>query len=342
MSLHLVTGGSGFVGSNLARLLHERGESVRILDIWRDPAMPEGIEFAHADINDEEGVEAAMRGVDYVHHNVALVPLAKAGKQFWTVNVDGTRTALKAAERAKVKMFSHMSSSAVFGRHDVMPITNDTPRTPVEIYGRAKLAAEELAMRAGEEGLPVSIVRPRTTIGPGRLGIFTILFDWIRDDANVIIIGSGDNLLQFVHVDDLCEVSIQCCLQERAGVYNAGAEVFGTLRGDLTALIRHAGKKGQVKGVPPWLAVGSLALLDRLRLSPLGPYHYLTYFKSFYFDIEPVKSALSWRPKYSNQEILNSTYDWFVAQGQSEKPVAGAIHKSFVKQGALGMLKRLA
>src|SRR5262249_51534764 len=155
-------GGSGFVGANIARLLRLRGEEVRVLDIWRDEAMPADIEYVEADINDAEKVAHAMRGVDYVHHNVALVPLAKAGQRFWTVNVEGTRTALRAAKDANVKMFAHMSSSAVFGSPNKMPITNDTPLEPIEIYGRAKLAGEELARKAGEEGLPVSIIRPRT------------------------------------------------------------------------------------------------------------------------------------------------------------------------------------
>ena len=121
MALHLVTGGSGFVGSNIARLLRERGDDVRVLDIWRDAAQHSDIEFFQTNINDREGVAKAMRGVDYVHHNVALVPLAKAGKGFWTVNVEGTRVALEAARAAKVKMFCHMSSSAIYGSPSKMP-----------------------------------------------------------------------------------------------------------------------------------------------------------------------------------------------------------------------------
>src|SRR5262245_54987624 len=226
MALHLVTGGSGFVGSNVARMLRERGENVRVLDLWRNDEHRPDIDFIRADINDHKAVTKAMCGVDYVHHNVALVPLAKAGARFWTVNVEGTRTALKAAVDAKVKMFAHMSSSAVFGSPSVMPITNDTPLAPIEIYGRAKLAGEELARQAGKDGLPVCIIRPRTIVGTGRLGIFEILFDWIKDNANIYVIGSGDHLFQFVHVDDLCAVSLESCLQLKPGTYNVGAAEF--------------------------------------------------------------------------------------------------------------------
>jgi nucleoside-diphosphate-sugar epimerase len=117
-----------------------------------------------------------------------------------------------------------------------MPITNDTPRNPVEIYGRAKLAAEELVLQAGREGMRVSLIRPRTIVGTGRLGIFDILFNWVRDGANIYVIGSGNNLFQFIHVDDLCEVSIRSALQKVPGLFNVGTDRFGTLREDLGAL----------------------------------------------------------------------------------------------------------
>jgi nucleoside-diphosphate-sugar epimerase len=343
MSLHLVTGGSGFVGSNIARLLRERGEEVRVLDIWQDDSQQSDIEFVLADINDREAVEKAMRGVSYVHHNVALVPLAKAGRRFWAVNVEGTRTALEAARAAKVKMFCHMSSSAIFGSSTQMPITNDTPREPVELYGRAKLAAEELVIQAGREGMPVSSIRPRTTVGNGRLGIFEILFDWIKDGANIYIIGPGTNPFQFVHVDDLCEVSIQSALQAKPGLFNVGASKFGSLRDDLGALIRHAGTKSKIKSVPVWLAIGTLMALDKLHLSPLGPYHYLTYHKPFYFDIKPTMDALGWAPKHSNTSILTEAYDWFMSHQRRIGSTTGmSLHKQPVKQGILRVLKALS
>jgi nucleoside-diphosphate-sugar epimerase len=343
VALHLVTGGSGFVGSNIARMLRERREEVRILDIWRDNGQLRDVEFIQGSINDRDAVAKAMRGIDFVHHNVALVPLAKAGKLFWTVNVDGTRNALRAAKEARVKLFCHMSSSAIFGAPNKMPITHDTPRQPVEIYGQAKLAAEELVLQAGREGMRVSSIRPRTIVGAGRLGIFDILFDWIKDGANIYVIGSGDNLFQFVHIEDLCEVSIQSALQEKPGLYNVGTDRFGTLREDLSALIGYAGTTSKIKSLPIWLAIGGLTVLDKLKLSPLGPWHYLTYHKPFYFDIKPTMDALGWRPKYGNVEMLIGAYDWFLsARRQQETASVKSFHKKPIKQRILRLLKALS
>src|SRR5580765_5152288 len=126
---HLVTGGSGFLGSLIAQRLLERGASVRVLDIWDDPNRPREIEYVECDIRNRAGVAAAMSGVDVVHHNAALVPLSKSGKLFREINVEGARIAAEEAARAGVKAFVHMSSSAIFGSPDKCPITNDmTPR----------------------------------------------------------------------------------------------------------------------------------------------------------------------------------------------------------------------
>ena len=342
--MHLVTGGSGFVGSVLAKRLLTRGESVRVFDLWKSADLPSEIEFVQGDIRDAAAVAQAMRGVDYVHHNVALVPLAKAGDKFWQVNVDGTRIALEAARAAKVKLFANMSSSAIYGRPTTpMPITLDTPREPMEIYGRAKKAAEDLVIEAGEEGMPVASIRPRTTIGTARLGIFQILFEWIRDGANIFVLGPGDKLFQFVHVDDLVDVSIECCLQHKPGLYNVGASEFGTLREDLEALCAHAGTGSRVRSLPLGPTVLALKLLDRLRLSPLGPYHYMAYSREFHFDTQHVSDALGWSPNYGNREMLTASYDWFV---QNFDPRAiqsdASSHKKPVRQGVLKLVKRLA
>jgi len=342
VAVHLVTGGSGFVGSNIARILVERGEEVRVLDQWHDTTLPSAVQLFLGDINDRELVARAVKGADYVHHNVALVPLTKAGDRFRTVNVEGTRTALEESLRAGVKFFSHMSSSAIFGSPMVMPISNATARQPVEIYGRAKLDAELLVEKAGQEGMAVCAIRPRTIVGTGRLGIFEILFDWIADNANIYVIGTGDHLFQFVHVEDLAEVSIQACLQKKPGMYNVGTDRFSTLKQDLGQLVAHAGSTSKVKGLPVGLAIGALTALDKLHLSPLGPWHYLTYHKPFYFDIEPTQEALGWTPRYSNQEILNNAYDWFIREGRAQaKESRGSIHKGSVKQGVLRVLKAI-
>jgi nucleoside-diphosphate-sugar epimerase len=236
-----------------------------------------------------------------------------------------------------------MSSSAVFGSPDLMPITNETKRNPIEIYGRAKKAGEDLVLAAMQEGFSACVIRPRTIIGTGRLGIFQILFEWIQDGADIYTIGKGNGLFQFVHVDDLSDVSIVACLDQKPGIYNVGTDRFGTLKQDLQFLCDYARTGSDVKSLPVAPTITILRALDVLGLSPLSPWHYLTYHKPFYFDSEPVYRTLNWRPTYSNREMMCISYDWFVSNIATLKVKEGAsAHKSPVRQGALKILKTIS
>lgn len=340
---HLVTGGSGFLGNLIARRLHARGEFVRVLDIWEDPTRPREIEFVRADIRDCAAVAAAMQGIDIVHHNVALVPLTKAGPEFWSVNVDGSGLAAEEAVRAGVKRFIHMSSSAIFGAPASCPVTNDSPLRPVEIYGRAKLAGEIAVRDACARGsLPLIVIRPRTILGEGRLGIFQILFQWIVENRRIYVIGDGNQGFQFVHAHDLMDAYLLALDVGKPGVYNVGTDRFGTLRQALEGLIRHTGSTSRVVGVPSAPTIATLRALDWLHLSPLAPWHYLTYHKAFYFDVSPLID-LGWRPRYSNDEMFRESYDWFLAHRDDLAAAKeGSAHRSVVRQRLLGLLRRFS
>lgn len=343
MAMHLVTGGSGFLGSHIVRRLRARGEGIRVLDVIDSPDRPRGTEFVECDIRDRQGVREAMTGVQFVHHNVALVPLAKAGREFWGVNVGGTRAAADAALESGVRLFVHMSSSAVYGIPGACPITGATPTAPVENYGRAKLAAEREVRAVAQKGLPSLILRPRTILGPGRLGIFQILFEWIRDGRNIYVIGSGDNPFQFVHVDDLVTAALRGVENGTQGVFNIGADRYSTLRDDLGATIRHAGSRTAIVGLPVGLTVSVLKLLDVLKICPLAPWHYMTYHKPFYFDLSEPMKQLGWKPRYSNSEMMIEAYDWYIKRGfPTHGAGARSIHRDPVKQGVLRLLKWLS
>jgi nucleoside-diphosphate-sugar epimerase len=340
---HLVTGGSGFLGNLIARRLLTRGEHVRVLDVWEDPSRPREIEFVKCDICDQAQVLRAMRGIDLVHHNAALVPLTKSGGMFWQVNVEGSRVAAECAVKAGVSTFIHMSSSAIFGVPQECPITEATPTAPAEIYGRAKLAGEiavrEVCRRAN---LPLIVIRPRTILGEGRLGIFQILFEWIRENRNVYVIGPGTGLFQFVHAHDLMDAYLLALDHGKPGNYNVGTDRFGSVREALERLIQHAGSGSKVKSLPQALTMRSLRALDLLGASPLAPWHYLTYHKPFYFDIQNLL-GMGWRPGYSNDEMFRESYSWFLENYDrlaAEK--AGSAHRRPVRQGLLWVLKKFS
>lgn len=342
---HLVTGGSGFIGNLVARRLRDQGEEVRNLDVWCDPSQTKDIEFIESSVLNREGVARAMQGVDMVHHNAALVAQTDAGKEYWNVNVEGTRIVVEEAAKAGVKTLVHVSSTAAYGIPPVGPITEDTPLKPVEAYGISKLASERVAEELCKaNNISLITIRPRATLGAGRMGIFQILFEWIRENRNVYVIGSGNIRFQFIHAHDLMDFYMIALKVDQCGTYNVGTDQFGTLRGDLEALIRYAGSSSKVKSLPQTLTINTLRALHALRLSPLVPWHYLTYHKECYFDVAPLL-ATGWRPRYSNSKMLQESYDWYCATrnaGSDANRTTGSPHRSPLRQGALWLVKQMS
>ncbi len=343
----LVTGGSGYFGALLAHQLGAAGHHVRILDLNRpDPEALvgiEGVDFVQGDIRDAHVVRAAVEGVDLVFHNVAQVPLAKDEHLLRTVNVDGTRILLAACADARVGKIVHTSSSAVFGVPESNPVLPTTIPAPREAYGHAKLAAEWACLNAAAHGLDVSIVRPRTILGHGRLGIFGILFDWIADGADVFVLGNGDNRYQFVHADDLADICIRAGFSSGPQIFNAGTDRFGTMRETLESVCTHAGTGSKVRSLPAGPASLAMRLVAGAGLAPFAPYHWIMYSKSMWFDTTHASTALGWTPTWSNEEMFAQSYDWYLSHRQSlasQDDETQSHHRRPAKQGALSILKR--
>jgi nucleoside-diphosphate-sugar epimerase len=338
----LITGGSGYFGSLLRDRLVARGQPVRVLDLADTADRPPAVEFIAGDIRDRARVAEACSGCDTVYHCVAQVPLAKDRKLFHTVNVGGTALLLDAARAASVRKIIYLSSSAVYGAPMANPVNEATPPMPGEAYGRAKLEGEALCRLAATQGADVTIIRPRTIMGHGRLGIFQILFEWIRTGYNVPVFGDGANIYQFVHADDLADACMLAASRPGASVYVCGTDRFGTMRSVLERLCAHARTGSEVRGVPMAPAVWAMHVAGALGLSPLGPYHALMYGRSLYFDISKARTELGWKPRFSNDDMFVQSYEWYLQNREVASLTDRASrHRSAVRQGILGCLKFL-
>jgi len=338
----LVTGGSGFFGHLLVERLLARGDDVRNFDLFAADDEFAGVEFHQGDVRDASAVLPACDGVDIIYHNVAQQPLSKDPELMRTVNLDGTRNLLSAALQCGVTKTIFTSSTAIFGIPAELPIRRSTTPTPCEPYGRTKVASEQLCRDYIQRGLDITIIRPRTILGHGRLGIFQMLFEWIREGRNVPVMGRGDNLFQFIHAHDLADATILAAHRPGPQVYNVGTDRFGTMREVLEALCRHAKTGSKVKSVPDAPVQWLMAVSGKLGISPLGAYHYMAYGKPNYFDISDAVSELDWRPTYSNEEMMIASYDWYLKNREDVLNSKWASpHKSAVKQGILNLAVRL-
>ncbi len=340
----VVTGGNGYFGRLLVTQLVARGDDVRLFDVDVTGADGLGAEVVQGDIRDPTAVQRAVEGADVVYHNVAQVPLVRDRHLLRSVNVDGTQILLDACAAAEVGKVVHTSSSAVFGVPETNPVLPTTVPRPDEPYGQAKLAAEWACLRASAAGGPrsvdVTIVRPRTILGHGRLGIFGILFDWVADGKDPVVLGDGSNRYQFVHADDLASACLLAAARAGPAVFNVGTDRFGTMAEALTHLCAHAGTGARVRKLPARPAQWAMRASAAVGLSPFAPYHWLMYGRSMWFDIDHVRDTLGWAPRWSNDEMLAQSYDWFCAN-RDHVDAGSSPHRRPARAGVLTLIEHL-
>lgn len=335
----LVTGGAGFFGSILVSELLRQGHEVTCFDLNEVSFTHQNLISIKGDIRNEDQVYEACEGIDIVHHNVAQVPIAKDKELFDSVNLGGAKILSEQIKRAGVKSLVYTSSSAVFGVPAYNPVTSHTLPTPAEEYGRAKYNAEKIFSLLSDHGINVAIIRPRTILGTGRLGIFQILFEWIYKGKNIPVLGKGNNVYQFVHAFDLVSACIAAGEIKGMCSYNIGAKTYCSMRETLEAVVKHANSKSRVVGVNKKLARYGMNITSALGLSPLGPYHSLMYGESMYFDISVAEKDLDYKPIYSNIQMFKDSYDWYVKNRDEilSGTLQGSGHQSKLRQGILAL-----
>lgn len=349
----VITGGTGFLGVHACEWFHERGWDVTAFDV--KPFAPgdevAGVDYVEGDVRDEDAVRDTFAATDpdVVLHGAAALAL-RDEETIHDVGVTGTRNVLSAAVVEGVDRVVFTSSIVVYGKTADVPIAENHPLRAVGPYGAAKIDAETVC-RSFRSDLCVPVLRPPSFVGPRRLGIFGVLFDWIESGASVPLIGSGRNRYQLLHVDDLLDaVELLLAVDEdvASDTFNVGADEFGTMHEDFRAPIEYAGTGKRTVGTPALPAVLVLRALDRLGLSPIYPWIYETAHTDYYLSVEKLK-GLGWEPNYSNREALVDSYEWYVnehdaggnADGTASTGGSGFDHRVGWDQGALVTLKHL-
>lgn len=341
----LVTGGAGFLGINLVRYLNERGHEIVSLDMadFDYPDMKDKITIVKGDIRNEKDVEKAMTGVDQVVHTAAALPLYSAN-DIYTTDVEGTRMVLDVAHRLKVERMVMISSTAVYGIPDHHPLYENDKLEGVGPYGQAKIQAEMVCLEYRAKGLVVPIIRPKSFIGPERLGVFALLYDWALTGHNFPMIGSGKNRYQLLDVEDLCQAIYLCMtlpVEKANDTFNIGAKNFTTMKRDYQAVLDYAGKGKKILGFPATPAILALRALEAMHVSPLYKWVYETASKDSFVSIEKAEKILGYKPKYSNKDALIRNFQWYIEHEKDFANASGVSHRVPWKQGAIGMLKKV-
>jgi nucleoside-diphosphate-sugar epimerase len=341
----LVTGGSGFLGINLIRYLLALEQKVISLDIvpFDYPDAKDKITILTGDIRNPETVRKALATADIVIHTAAALPLYKP-EDIYSTEIDGTRNLLEESLQKGVERFIHISSTAVYGIPDHHPLMEEDTLQGVGPYGEAKVKAEALCREYREKGLCIPVLRPKSFIGPERLGVFAILYEWARDGHNFPILGSGNNLYQYLDVEDLCQAIwlVSTLPAEKANdVFNIGAKEYGTLRSDFQSVLDYAGHGKKIISFPEKPAIAVLKFLEFCRISPLYKWIYETVGKESFVSIVKARKVLGYAPRYSNKEALIRNYKWYLQYSPEEVKKSGITHRVPWKQGILKILKTI-
>lgn len=337
-----ITGGAGFLGINLVRYLLERGHRVTSYDI-AEFDYPERHHITHinGDIRSFPMLKDALQGVDIMIHTAAALPLYTP-EDIYSTDLDGTRNVLEAARVNNVQRVIHVSSTAVYGIPDHHPLVEDDTLDGVGPYGEAKVKAEQICEEYRARGMCVPIVRPKSFVGPERLGVFALLYDWAKDGKNFPMIGSGNNRYQLLDVEDLCAAIYLCATLDRDLVndtFNIGAKEFTTMKQDYQAVLDRAGFGKRVIGFPAAPMIWTLRFLEKLHLSPLYKWVYETAATDSFVSIEKAERVLGWTPKYSNQQALVRNYEWYIANLAKFEHQSGVSHRVPWSQGILKVAK---
>jgi len=342
MSRFLVTGGSGFFGDILKRHLLSLGHECVNIDLQPDDHSHHALKSIQGDIRDRKLLEDVFsrESIDAVFHCAAILAHDVHDKNMlWTSNVDGTRNIAEASTRHKVEKVVFTSSNCLWAKNFGRPVVEEDAPEPVEIYGRSKVEGEKILGEFQDRFNCVTIRCP-TIVDAGRLGLLAILFEFIDEGRRVWVVGKGDNRYQFIYAGDLADACTRALDCSKSTTLNIGSDNVKSFAETYQYVIDRAGTGARVARLPRNLTIAAMNLASRLRISPLGPYHYKMIAEDFIFDTTRIKGELAWQPTLTNEEMLFEAYKYYRS---NRKDIEGrrdvSPHRRGARKGIIHLLK---
>ncbi len=342
----LITGGAGFIGTNLTTyLLDKGGVDIVTFDRLAGGSNSASVIVLRGDILSQKDVVRAFDAYGpftTVYHLAACMPDKSVPDDLlWKTNVSGTSLVAREAARHNVKSFVFTSTNVMYGIPEELPVTEKTLPKPIEIYGKSKVQAEK-ELSAFASSMNIQMFRCPVVSGVGRLGLQAILFEFISENKNIYVVGDGSNKYQFIDVIDLSDALEKASHREGLDTYVIGADQILTLRELFQAVIDYAGSTSKIISLPREATLFTLAMLEKFNISPLGVYQYTMIGRSLYADTTKVKKKLHWKPKKTNADTFIKNYAWYVNNKGTFAAIGSgkaSSNKSLPKMGIFKLLK---
>ena len=339
----LITGGSGFFGGILKRRLLAEGHTVHNIDLVADPDQHLNLTSTQGDIRNQTllGRLYEENAFDAVFHCAAqLAHDTIDSNMLWTSNVDGTRNIAEACRDHRVPQLINISTNCLWASNLGREVVEDEPPAPIELYGKSKLAAEQILKAYESPTLNIVTIRCPTIIDSGRLGLLAILFEFIQDNRKVWVVGDGGNRYQFIYAQDLATACLLTLDYPHSDLFHIGSENVCSLGQVYQSVIDAAGTRARVAKLPKAPTIAAMKLAHKLGVSPLGPYHYRMIAEDFIFSTARIREKLGWRPTLTNQQMMIEAYNYYAMQRveiHARKDVSA--HSKAAPMGIIRLLK---
>ena len=274
MKKYLITGGAGFFGSILKEDLLRDGNFCVGVDIETDTYRHENYISVTGDIRDKNLLRKIFseHKFDAIFHCAALLAHEVKDKDaLWTSNVGGTQNIADFATEYGCRKIIFISSNCLWGKNFDYPVTEEEIPAPIEIYGKSKFECEKILLNnAGK--FDAVIFRSPTIMDEGRLGLLSLLFEFIDDGKKIPLVGDGNNRYQFIYAKDLARALKAAVNYDKTDVFNIGSNDVKSFNDVYKYVIDKAGSKSRLVHFPKGLMTFLMKICYLLKLSPLDPY----------------------------------------------------------------------
>ncbi len=324
-----ITGGTGFIGSHIVKLLVKRGHQVTVLiRKTSNLSLIQGLQIntITCDLTDSDSlISMVPEDTEWLFHNAAVMSHWGNRSKFWPVNVEGTRNILEIVRKKDIPQLIHTSSTAIYGLpNKIEPIKEDDPWHPENAYQESKAAAEQLVIDYERDyGIKAVRVRPPTVVGHGDMFTGPQIIERIKNNSMVAI--SGESRTSFVHAEDVA----RCLILSAERFNNAHGKAYNvvsficTFRDLLIELARELGVNTKFRTIPYHLAlfigkisVGFARLLRREQAPAITDFVVKIFGTNYIINADRAREELGFEPKWDLQSTAKDMVKWggFVKQ----------------------------
>jgi len=333
----LIAGINGYFGRVLSRYLIDTGFRVFGVDRNIDYRL-ENINYQELDLSIAFTDATLFPGVSFdilVDLATEIDFAAHSMRSLYLNNVNIVSNLIDFAVKRDISRYIYTSSNSVYLGNESSFIKESDLPVPEDEYGRSKVTCEQLLLN-NHNGLSVSILRCPNIIDAGRIGMLSILFELLEENATIWTIDSGSVIHQCIYAQDLC-VAISLLFKiNKSEIYNIGCDNVESFHSIFVNLIKRTNSNSKIRSIPKWLALPILKFLYFIGMSPMGAYQFRMLTKDYVSDVSKLKNEINWNPTLDNASMLSLAYDYYI---KNKNSLYGSANSAPVKMGFLNILK---